>query len=170
MSFLTFLSEPCRKITRKVRNLVYGVLSELFPISVTDPTVIPHRSRAKTSTRAKDLLGNSGERLAEDYLKNLGWKILERNLTLPSCEIDLIAFDHDQLVFVEVKTRRSDNYTEPLIEVDTRRQRKLIRASREFFRWRGIFDYPESRFDIVMIILPNDGKPRLHHIRNAFYG
>ena len=83
-----------------------ALASELTAGRNEDPSVVPRRDRAFRAPRAKDELGRAGEELAAARFKKEGWKILERNLSLPSCEIDIVARDGGNLVFVEVKTRR----------------------------------------------------------------
>ena len=61
----------------------------------------------------KKLLGNTGEKRVEKYLKKLGCKILKRNYRTPFGEADLIVKDKDEIAFVEVKTRAGDSYGDP---------------------------------------------------------
>jgi len=111
-------------------------------------------------------LGRQGEDLAAGYLKRKGYRILARNYKLPQGEIDIIARDRAVLVFVEVKTRRSDHYAEPIVAVDWRKQRKLRYLAE---RYIGLNHLPDSevRFDVVSVI-GGSGPPHLEHIENAF--
>jgi len=71
-------------------------------------------------------LGRTGERLAAEVLMGQGYRILERNFRCSYGEIDLVAEDGDDLVFIEVKTRRGTAYGRPEEAVTLRKQRKLL--------------------------------------------
>lgn len=113
-------------------------------------------------------LGHLGEALAEDYLKNLGWDIAEKNWTCASGEADLIAYDGDMCVLVEVKTRLEPNARcamVPELAVTPAKQR----------RYRGIAECYRSyagpvlmRFDVIAVSVVANGTAHLHHIESAF--
>jgi putative endonuclease len=111
-------------------------------------------------------LGRTGEDIAAAFLKRKGFRILERNYRLHAGEIDIIARDHNVLVFVEVKTRRDEGYADPSVNVDWRKQRKLRLLAE---RYIGVNHPPDSevRFDVISII-GGSGPPRVEHIENAF--
>ncbi len=114
-------------------------------------------------------LGREGERLAQRYLRRLGFKILYRNFRAPhGGEVDLVCRDKtcDALVFVEVKTRRGLGYGAPG-EAVTRDKQKLI--ARGALAWLRLLDKPDIifRFDIVEIVF--DGpEPKFNLIKDAF--
>lgn len=110
--------------------------------------------------------GDVGEALAEKYLKNLGYEILERNWHFGKNEIDIIAQDGDFLVIVEVKTRRSNYFGEPEEYVTRTKQRSLIKAANGYIQKNNI--NLETRFDIVSVLY--SGKSyNVKQIRDAFY-
>jgi putative endonuclease len=78
---------------------------------------------------ARQGLGRTGERLAAEKLEHCGYHILERNFRCPYGEIDLIAELLQELVFVEVKTRRGDTYGRPEEAVTMRKQRKIVQVA-----------------------------------------
>ena len=94
--------------------------------------------------------GKLGEELAVNYLIGKGYEILERNWHNIHKEVDIIAKDGQFLVFVEVKTRRSNEYGEPDLAVTKRKQRMLIAAANAYIT-RNKLDV-ETRFDIISII------------------
>ncbi|MBO7083073.1 MAG: YraN family protein [Bacteroidales bacterium] len=110
-------------------------------------------------------LGKLGEDLAVNFLISKGYQILERNWHSGHKEIDIIAFDDDVLVIVEVKTRKSDDYGEPEIAVGVTKQRMLIRAADSFVRYKNL--NVDVRFDIISIVI-SDGEPEIEHIEDAF--
>jgi putative endonuclease len=114
----------------------------------------------------KQILGREGEGIAERYLKKQGFKLLERNYRCPLGELDLIALDRKVLVFVEVKTRTSDNSGSPLEAVDRRKQRQIIKTALYFLSQKRLHDR-DARFDVIGISLER-GEPVVEHIRNAF--
>ncbi len=145
-----------------------ALASELSAGRNEDPGVVPRKKRGFSAPSAKDRLGRAGEELAAERFKKGGWKILERNLSLPSCEIDIVARDGGTLVFVEVKTRRGEGYSDPYAEVPASRRNRMRRAASEYLRWRGLDRRTPCRFDIAMIVWPEGEDPRFNHIKDAF--
>ena len=97
------------------------------------------------------LRGRKGERMAARYLLRQGFDILARRYRGRSGEIDLIAFEKDTLVFVEVKTRSSGEFGEPWEFVDWRKQQILRRTAEEFIADHDLGQYA-YRFDIVSVL------------------
>ena len=110
----------------------------------------------------KKLLGKVGEKGAEKHLKKLGYKILEKNFTTKIGEIDLIALDGETLVFIEVKTRSSENYGAPSQAVNKLKQEKYYLVATEYLKMKGLFD-KECRFDVVEVIFD-----QINVIKDAF--
>jgi len=105
-----------------------------------------------------------GEDYAEDFIKTQGYKILERNYRSKSWgEIDIIAMDGDTLVFIEVKTRLSQEFGYPEEQVRFYKFRSLKRSA-NYYKLKHP-DSPESlRLDMVAVQLdPATNKP--HKIR-----
>ena len=116
----------------------------------------------------KKSLGRRGEDEAARYLKRLGYKILARGRRLASGELDLVALDGRVIVFVEVKTRTSQDAGYPEDAVDAVKQRKLTRLAVTFMKRHGLLDFP-ARFDVVAITWPDGrGRPQIEHFKNAF--
>ena len=111
-------------------------------------------------------LGASGEKAAENFLKEKGYQILARNWRFGSDEIDIVARHNGFLVIVEVKTRSTNAFGEPEIAVTKQKQRFLIRAAQHYIYQNNIND--ECRFDIIAIVSKN-GKNTFNHIEDAFY-
>jgi len=112
-------------------------------------------------------LGAAGERAAAKFLRQAGLRIIGKNFRTPIGEIDLIALDVDTIVFVEVKTLRSDEAADPENRVDRRKQDKLFRVAHD---WLTRHRYPDRsyRFDAVSVVMPEKGKPEIRHIVDAF--
>lgn len=113
-------------------------------------------------------LGQLGERLAERHLKINQHKILYRNFRAPhGGELDLVCRDrrHDELVFVEVKTRTSEDYGRPLDAVDRQKRKLILRGA---MAWLRMLDMPDItfRFDVVEVLM--EEPPQITHIENAF--
>ena len=109
--------------------------------------------------------GKQGEKIAVNYLTDKGYEILERNWRNRHKEIDIIAKDGKELVIVEVKTRKSNNYGEPDLAVNKQKQRLLISAANAYI-FRNKLDI-DTRFDIISIVFKDD-KPVIDHIEDAF--
>jgi putative endonuclease len=115
-------------------------------------------------------LGQRGEAAAARYLRRRGYKILARGDRFGPGELDLVVLDRDRktIVFVEVKTRQSDEAGHPLEAVDENKQRRLTRAAVTFLKRHRLLECP-ARFDVVAVTWPV-GKwfPRIEHVKNAF--
>ena len=110
--------------------------------------------------------GKEGEQMAVDYLAAKGFDILERNWRFKKNEVDIIARDGNEIVFVEVKTRHENFLVEPELTVSKKQQRSIINSANQYIIERNI-DL-EARFDIVSIVLSSQGE-KILHIDNAFY-
>lgn len=102
------------------------------------------------------------------YLRRNGYKILYRDFRGRSGgQIDVVCRDNDTLVFVEVKTRTSENYGRPREAVHRPQQKRIARGA---LAWLRMLDNPDIlfRFDVVEVILADDAKPRIEIIKNAF--
>lgn len=110
-------------------------------------------------------LGKWGEEVAEKYLKKRGYTILSKNFRCRMGEIDLIALDHDHLVFIEVKTRKNQNYGLPCEAVNHEKIKHLKRTA-AFFIATCPVDHKEERLDVIEI-LTQGGRTYLHHIENV---
>jgi putative endonuclease len=112
------------------------------------------------------ILGERGERLAEDFLKAKGYKILERNFRIKLGEIDLVARDGDCVCFIEVKTRAS--FDTPQEAVSLPKQRKLVRIAYAYLKMKFDAIDVRARFDVVGIEDNGQGPARIELIENAF--
>jgi len=115
-------------------------------------------------------IGYRGEDLAAEFLKNEGYRVLERNYRFERNEVDLVCLDPDkggELVFVEVKTRSGSGFGPPEASVTDEKKRSLIEVSRAYLHERQLEGAP-SRFDVVGIVLA-EGEPEIEHHENAFW-
>ena len=124
---------------------------------------------SKLSSRPQHLRrGARGEKLACRFLRRSGYKILYRNFKGRSGgEIDVVCRDQDTLVFVEVKTRASEDFGRPIAAVDRQKQKRISRGG---LNWLRMLDNPDIlfRFDVVEVIIAENASPRLELIKNAF--
>lgn len=100
-------------------------------------------------TTAPQTTGRLGEDLAASHLQQQGYVILARNVRFPFGEIDIIAQDGETLVFVEVKTRRSQCFGSPLEAITPRKQQQLIKLAQAYLQGQ---ERP-VRFDVVAVML-----------------
>jgi putative endonuclease len=114
----------------------------------------------------KKALGREGERVAERYLVNKGYRVVERNYRCRGGEVDLILLDRRIIVFVEVKTRSDHGFGNPLEAVEPRKQQRMILAARLFIHQRKLHER-DARFDVVGISWPGIA-PVVEHVQNAF--
>ena len=111
--------------------------------------------------------GECGELAAKAHLKQLGLKFLMANYKSLRGEVDLIFRDRDCLVFVEVKTRSSEDWTRPAAFVNKDKRRRLSKAALDYLR---LLKNPEIkfRFDIVEVLLQNGQVREIRHLPNTF--
>ncbi|MDD5458274.1 MAG: YraN family protein [Phycisphaerae bacterium] len=113
-------------------------------------------------------LGKWGEKKAEKFLLKNGLKSLARNFNCKTGEIDLVMADADgTLVFVEVKTRSDEDFTEAEEVITYSKKTRLARAARYFLTVNKISNRP-YRFDTVIVIVPKKGKTQIRHYPNCF--
>src|SRR5688572_1917915 len=119
---------------------------------------------------ARQVLGERGERIAEEFLAARGWKVLDRRFRSGHRDIDLVMERNDAagrvIAFVEVKTRVSAAYGGPLGAVHWRKQREMARAARDWMATART-SATAFRFDVVGIVY-GSGVPQVHHVENAF--
>ena len=120
-------------------------------------------------------VGARGERLAANWLRARGYKILERNLAMGDDEADLVALDPDQrtIVIVEVKTRETSdngevNATTPELAVTRTKQFHIARLAARLQQSGKYKDHP-FRFDVVAVVMnSHEAEPTIRHIPGAF--
>ena len=112
-------------------------------------------------------LGKTGEELTVEYLQGKGYTIRDVNWRSGHLELDVVAHIDNQLVVVEVKTRRENSLVSPSDAVDSRKIRRLVNAAEAYIRR---YDIPfEVRFDIVSIIITEHDGVQIEHIEDAFF-
>ena len=122
------------------------------------------RSRQWDADKA---LGKRGEDIAHRFLQRAGMVVVARNHRSAggSSEVDLVAWDGETLVFVEVKTRSTADYGPPDRAIDAEKQRKILHAARDYTR-RANINPERIRFDTVSIVL--DVPPTIVHRTDVF--
>ena len=116
---------------------------------------------------AERALGRRGEDYAHRFLQKQGYRIVARNYRAPSGgnELDLIAWDREHLVFVEVKSRLANDSSAPERAVTPEKQRRIVRGGMDYAR-RAKVDWGLVRFDVVAV---TDGpRPQIELFRDAF--
>jgi putative endonuclease len=115
------------------------------------------------------ILGEDYENRAVALLENGGLILLERNFRGKPGEIDIIALDGQQLVFVEVRGRTNRCFASAAGSVDTRKQHRIILTAQLFLQRRPQFAQSPCRFDVITFEPPQSGTPaRIRWIRGAF--
>lgn len=114
-------------------------------------------------------LGRWGQRRCEHYLKRSGHRTIARNYAFRGGELDLVMADADgTLVFVEVKTRRDEDFASARAAVNAKKKQKLTRTAKRFLNEFNVSDRP-LRFDVLTVVLGRTGKPVITHYPNAFF-
>lgn len=110
--------------------------------------------------------GSRGEQLAADYLDRAGLTVLERNFRCRAGEIDLVAQDGNELVFVEVRTRVGSAFGTPEESVTLRKQRKMAECAYAYLAQHSVSNRP-WRVDVIAIQLERGVVKRLDHYKHA---
>lgn len=111
-------------------------------------------------------VGRYGEDRAADFLKRLGYSIVERNWRGPSGEIDIIARDADALVFAEVKTRTRLGYGHPFEAITESKVRRMRMLAAQWCQSHKISG-PQIRLDAISVLLVN-GRVTIEHLKQVF--
>jgi len=122
--------------------------------------------KAKNSS-ARIKLGQNGEKLACKYLKKQGYKHLLSNYQIEQGEIDLIMRQNQTIVFVEVKTRRNEDFVSGEAVVNYHKQKHISLVARHFIHTNNLHDHP-CRFDVIAVVTADQGKSVIRHYQNAF--
>lgn len=112
-------------------------------------------------------LGRRGEDIAQRYLQRAGIVIVARNYRMATGrgEVDLIGWENDTLVFVEVKSRQTDEYGAPDRAIGREKKASLLRAAREYVRHAEV-PWEKVRFDTVNVVFGRP--PSVTHFRDVF--
>ncbi len=118
---------------------------------------------------ARQILGARGEKAASRFLRRHGYKVLLRNFRSGKAEIDIVARHKDWLVFVEVKTRETEDFGAPSENVDLEKQRNVSKAALDYLRLLGN-PRIHFRFDVVEVVQPKGARrpDDIRLIQNAF--
>ncbi len=123
--------------------------------------------RGKIKKRLAYKLGKSGEDVAVEYLKKKRYKIVNKGFRFLRGEIDIIAYDGDTLVFIEVKTRKSPRFTLPEESVTPAKRKQLRRVAQGYLLLEHIQDV-ECRFDVLSLSYDELEGYAVKHITDAF--
>lgn len=110
-------------------------------------------------------LGRIGENIIADYITKLGYKVVERNFECNQGEIDIIAKDKEELVFIEVKTRTDISYGEAREAVTNTKKRHLINSIKYYIYKQKLENQP-IRIDVAEVYI-NKGKVKVNYIKQA---
>lgn len=113
--------------------------------------------------------GDDGEEIAAEYLEKKGYEIIERNYRFGKGEIDIIVKDPETnfVVFVEVKSRKSLEYGDPVYGI-TKNKMKQVRRMAELYLYDKQLPELDCRFDVVTVLFRGKIKPLVEHYINAF--
>ncbi|MFQ3548926.1 MAG: YraN family protein [Armatimonadota bacterium] len=116
---------------------------------------------------SKSKLGLSAEILASSYLAEIGYKIIDSNYHSRYGEIDIIANENENLVFVEVRCRRTNTYGSPIESITNKKKNNIILTAQDYIEKKQLYDMP-CRFDVVEVT-SNEGKLSIKEVvKDAF--
>ena len=111
-------------------------------------------------------IGDKAEELAEKHLLALGYKIQDKNWHYAHLELDIVAFDNDQLVIVEVKSRSGIRYEHPSEAITDIKIKRVVEAAEAYIYQKDL--HCETRFDVITVIFMGNNF-ELEHFKDAFY-
>lgn len=112
-------------------------------------------------------LGKDGEDFALKYLLKKKYRILTQRYRFMRGELDIIAEKNNEIIFIEVKTRRNLKFGSPEEAVTATKQKQIRRIAQGYLTQHNILD-TACRFDVISVLIYKNGKFRLEHIKNAF--
>ncbi len=113
------------------------------------------------------IIGNLGENIVSEYLKKMNYRIVETNFVCKQGEIDVIAIDKKEIVFIEVKTRVNRKFGYAIEAVDAQKQKHIKKAT-QYFIYKYNLQYCSIRFDIIEVYLKQKTY-HLNHIKNVLW-
>jgi len=116
----------------------------------------------------KQEIGKLGEDIATHYLKQNGYTILDRNFECRQGELDIIALDKKEIVFIEVKTRTSNKYGTPSEAVNKIKQKHMLQTIKYYLYIRNLSD-EFVRIDVIEVYV-KDNVYEVNHIKQALEG
>ena len=111
--------------------------------------------------------GKLGEQIAAHFLERNEYEILERNWRFEHAEVDLICKQQNIVVFVEVKTRKGNQFGHPEQSVTEAKQKAMAKAAEEYIYVKK--HTGEIRYDIISILLPKKEDAQILHLEDAFF-
>lgn len=128
---------------------------------------MPHHTESNrvTPSMSNKEFGHWGEEVAADYLESKGYRILERDWRSGHRDIDIVARNVDSVVFVEVKTRRTNDFGEPYEAVNYQKKRNLLSAINHYIKYKSLDLH--TRFDIISIVAQDMSKPEIQHFEDV---
>ena len=115
---------------------------------------------------ARQALGELGERIAERWLRERGWRVVQRRFRSGHRDIDLVVEQDGVVAFVEVKARQGERFGDPVEAVNWRKQRELSRSARVWVDRHGRRE-DAYRFDVIGVLVAGSSV-RIRHVPNAF--
>lgn len=114
----------------------------------------------------KQEYGKEGEDFAAKYLEENGYKILERNFACKRGEIDIIALQHNQIIFIEIKTRTSIKYGLPSEAVTETKLKHLYGSAEYYLVTRNLYNKIDTRIDVIEVYKKGNDY-RLNHLQQV---
>lgn len=130
-------------------------------------TTIIDRKHTMSQQTQRQKTGSHGEHLAQQFLIERGYTLLDTNWHGPRGELDIIAQQDDTLVFVEVRTRRTANTEAAFASITPKKRASLIALAHAYL---DAHDHPDSipwRIDVIGVALPPGRRPQIDHIEDA---
>lgn len=114
----------------------------------------------------RHITGKTGEDVAIKYLMQKEYKIIERNFFCKQGELDIVAKDKKELIFIEVKTRKNKAYGRPIDAITSYKQKHIIKSI-EYYLFKYKLENIPIRIDVIEVYEKGENKYFVNHIKNA---
>lgn len=115
----------------------------------------------------KKIKGNLGEEIATEYIKGKNYLVLKNNFNCRQGEIDIVAKDKNELVFIEVKTREFSKYVRPIEAINKCKMERIVKAAK-YYIFLNEIEECQMRFDAIEVILKNKSIIEINHVKNIY--
>jgi len=114
--------------------------------------------------------GREAESISASYLEEQGIVLLSRNYRGPVGEIDIIGIDSGMVCFIEVRSRQSSRFVDPISTISPAKQQRIINTAVAFLirAYDGKFQKYPCRFDVIILIVKTPKMPRVTWVKDAF--
>ncbi len=150
------------------RGLHSGANEKSKPLLRSSRIIVASSGECSDHMASANRTGADGEKIARKHLRRKGYLILESNWSTTFGELDIIAKQGNELVFVEVKTRRGASTEVALEAVTPAKRERMLKAVYQYLHDHDIDSETQWRMDVIAVAIQAGGPPQIDHVEDAF--